>query len=200
MRPGRFEHKDEGRAVAEFKKHERAQDAVRKLIDGGVTPNSISIVGNGISTVEHVTGKASFASAARSGAINGALFGLFFSAFIFMTTPNVAIQLPLGLLLIAVALGILLNLALFAMTRKRRSYSSVNQIIASSYTVAVAGTTQYQKAVQLLGLQTVSSSADTNAPASEAINQPVVDDTPPRYGERISPKKDQDNATGEEPE
>lgn len=190
MRGGRFEHKSEGRPVAQFTKQERAQEAVRKLIDGGVTPNSISIEGTGVTTVEQVTGKLSFATAARSGAINGALFGIFFGAFVLMSTPNAPIQLPLGVLLIAIALGIVLNLGLFGVTRKRRSYASSSQIVASSYTLKVAGSEQYRKAQEILGPQTLSSDAKTQSAASSSSSTANINQEPPRYGERITPPSD----------
>ena len=197
MRPGRFEVKAEGRPVAQFTNQERAQEAARKLVDGGVTPNAISIEGVGITTLEQVTGKLSYATAARSGAINGALFGIFFGAFMLMSTPNIAIQLPLGVLLIAMALGIVLNLALFSMTRKRRSYASNSQLIASSYTLKIAGSEQYRKAQEILGPQTLKNEPTAQNEASRAQAAAKINEEPPRYGERINltsdPAKPNDN-------
>ena len=71
---------DTGEIVASMRDYESAQKTVSKLIAGEVPARDIAIVGQSVRTVERVTGKLGYAAAARSGAINGVLIGLFLAA------------------------------------------------------------------------------------------------------------------------
>ncbi len=135
----------------------------------------IAIVGQSVRTVERVTGKLGYAAAARSGAINGVLIGLFLAAILVLGNPEVPIQLFLGFVLIGVAVGMLLSLVTYAIVRRRRDFASVTQFAADHYEVTVLSTS-LGKARQVLGANKV-------AP----VRPPVNLDEPPRYGERITP-------------
>lgn len=162
-----------GEIVASTRDYESAQKTVSKLIAGEVPARDIAIVGQSVRTIERVTGKLGYAAAARSGAINGVLLGLFLSAILVLGNPEVPIQLFVGFVFIGVAVGMLLSLVTYAIVRRRRDFASVTQFAADHYEVTVLGAS-LSKARQVLGAAHV-------AP----VRPPVNLDEPPRYGERI---------------
>lgn len=163
---------DIGEVVASMRDYEAAQKTVSKLIAGEVPARDIAIVGQGIRTVERITGRLGYATAARSGAVNGILIGLFLSAILVLGNPEVPIQLFVGFVLIGVAIGMILSLVTFAIVRRRRDFASVTQLASDHYEVTVLAAS-LAKARQVLGAR----------PA--APRPPVNLDEPPRYGERI---------------
>lgn len=166
---------DTGEVVASMSNYEKAQKTVSQLIAAEVPARDIAIIGQGVRTVERVTGKLGYAAAARSGAINGILIGLFLSAILVLGNPEVPIQLFVGFVLIGVAVGMLLSLVTYAIVRRRRDFASVTQFAADRYEVTVQPTS-LSKARQALGPVKVAS-----------VRPPVNLDEPPRYGERIAP-------------
>ncbi len=166
---------DTGEIVASMRDYESAQKTVSKLIAGEVPARDIAIVGQSVRTVERVTGKLGYAAAARSGAINGVLIGLFLSAILVLGNPEVPIQLFVGFVFIGVAVGMILSLITYAIVRRRRDFASVTQFAADHYEVTVLAAS-LSKARQVLGAARV-------AP----VRPPVNLDEPPRYGERITP-------------
>lgn len=167
--------RDEGEIVASTRDYEGAQKTVSKLIAQEVPARDIAIIGQSVRTVERITGRLGYAAAARSGAINGVLIGLFLSAILVIGNPEVPIQLFVGFVFIGVALGMLLSLVTYAIVRRRRDFASVTQFAADHYEVRVQ-TTSLAKARLALGA------------AKPAPVRALVDlDEPPRYGERIAP-------------
>lgn len=166
---------DTGEIVASMRDYESAQKTVSKLIAGEVPARDIAIVGQSVRTVERVTGKLGYAAAARSGAINGVLIGLFLAAILVLGNPEVPIQLFVGFVFIGVAVGMILSLVTYAIVRRRRDFASVTQFAADHYEVTVQAAS-LSKARQVLGAARV-------AP----VRPPVNLDEPPRYGERIAP-------------
>ena len=164
-----------GEIVASMRDYESAQKTVSKLIAGEVPARDIAIVGQSVRTVERVTGKLGYAAAARSGAINGVLIGLFLSAILVLGNPEVPIQLFVGFVFIGVAVGMILSLITYAIVRRRRDFASVTQFAADHYEVTVLAAS-LAKAREVLGAARV-------AP----VRPPVNLDEPPRYGERITP-------------
>ena len=167
--------RDEGEIVASTRDYEGAQKTVSKLIAQEVPARDIAIIGQSVRTVERITGRLGYAAAARSGAINGVLIGLFLSAILVIGNPEVPIQLFVGFVFIGVALGMLLSLVTYAIVRRRRDFASVTQFAADHYEVRVQATS-LAKARLALG-------AAKPAP----VRAPVDLDEPPRYGERIAP-------------
>jgi hypothetical protein len=208
MMGGRFpQGSDEvGQTVASFSTYEAAQKAVSTLIAGDVPARDITIVGQGLRSVERVTGRLGYASAARSGAINGMLLGLLFSAILVIGSPSVPIQAFVGVLFVGIAIGMLLSIITYSFVRRRRDYASVMQVVADHYevTVTAAG---IHRARQILGPQATPETA-ASPPAPEAGQHPETLAEPPRYGERVSntpeqapassPPSSEDDAPGEQ--
>ncbi|MFE6734270.1 general stress protein [Microbacterium sp. NPDC057650] len=167
---------DVGEIVSSVRDYESAQKTVSKLIAGEVPARDIAIVGMGVRTIERVTGRLGYAMAARSGAINGVLIGLFLSAIMLFGNPNAPITLFLGFVFIGVALGMIMSLISFAIVRRRRDFASVTQLAADHYEVRVQPAS-LAKARQVVG------TAERPEPTRPVVNL----DEPPKYGERIDP-------------
>src|SRR5690606_19022809 len=109
-----------GETVESVRDYEAAQKTVSKLIAGEIPARDIAIVGQGVRTIERITGKLGYATAARQGAVNGVLIGLLLSAILVIGNPDVPMQLFLGFVFIGVALGMILSLVTYAIVRRRR--------------------------------------------------------------------------------
>ncbi|HEX5858553.1 MAG TPA: general stress protein [Microbacterium sp.] len=183
-----------GETVATFPEYEAAQKAVSKLIAAEVAARDIAIVGSGLRSIERVTGKLGYATAARSGAINGVLIGLFFAAILVLGSPSVPIQAFVGVLFVGIAVGMLLSLVTYSFVRRRRDYASVVQVTADHYEVTVAARSIH-RAREILGRgpvvdHDVVAALDPGPPVAQRPVAPVERPEPPRYGERVAPAPD----------
>jgi len=170
---------EHGETIAEYSSYEGAQKSVSALIAADIPAKDIAIVGRGLRSVETVTGRLGYAAAARSGAINGILLGLLFSAIFVLGTPNAAIQLFVGVMFVGIAIGMLMSIITYSVLRRRRDYTSITQLIAEEYEVTVLPRS-LQRARQILGAATPAAPAPAPAPAIDV-------DSPPQYGERLPP-------------
>ena len=154
MNGGRFPQNvgDVGQKVASFPDYEAAQKAVSALIAAEIPARDIAIVGQGLRSIERVTGRLGYATAARSGAINGVLLGLLFSAILVIGTPSVPIQAFVGVVFVGIAIGMLLSIVTYSFVRRRKDFASVMQVVADHYEVTIA-TDSVQRARQVLGRQ-----------------------------------------------
>jgi len=201
---------DVGETVASFPEYEPAQKAVSTLISAEIAARDIAIVGSGLRSIERVTGKLGYATAARSGAINGVLIGLFFAAILVLGSPAVPIQAFVGVLFVGIAVGMLLSLITYSFVRRRRDYASVVQVTADHYEVTVASRSIH-RAREILGRGVVVDHATVTAveQVRPVPQQPVsgperptpaepprygemepprgLETEPPRYGERVAP-------------
>jgi len=191
-----------GETVATVTEYEAAQKLVSQLIAGEIPARAIAIVGVGVQTVERVTGRLGYANAARSGAVNGVLIGLFLSAIFVLGNPAVPMQAFVGILFVGVAIGMILSLITYSIVRRRRDYASVMQLKADHYEVTVLPDS-VGKARQVLGRavtpipQPGRAAEAPTAPATGSAGGPVVAppqygeriEEPPRYGERIAPQR-----------
>ena len=166
-----------GEKVASFPTYEKAQKAVSSLIAGEVPARDIAIVGSGLRSIERITGRLGYATAARSGALNGLMLGLLFAFIFVLGTPTVQISAFIGVLLVGMALGMLLSLGTYSIVRRRRDFASVMQVTADHYDVCVAAAS-LAKARGVLG---------PAGAARTVVARPAVptDAAPPQYGERV---------------
>ncbi|GAA3019755.1 general stress protein [Microbacterium dextranolyticum] len=168
---------EHGEKIADYATYQGAQQAVSSLIAGDIPARDIAIVGHGLRSIETVTGRLGYAAAARSGAINGILLGLLFSAIFVLGTPNAAIQLFVGVMFVGIALGMLMSIVTYALLRRRRDFTSVTQVVADRYEVTVLPRSIH-RAREIVG----------RVVAPVAPSAPAVDlSTPPQYGERVDP-------------
>lgn len=167
-----------GEKIASFPTYEQAQKAVSSLIAGEVPARDIAIVGSGLRSIERVTGRLGYATAARSGALNGLMLGLLFAFIFVLGQPTLQISLFVGVLLVGMALGMLLSLGTYSIVRRRRDFASVMQVAADHYDVCVAATSVH-KARGIVG--------PSSAPRTVVSRPAASPSDPPQYGERIAP-------------
>jgi hypothetical protein len=186
-----------GQTVASFPTYEGAQKAVSTLIAADVPARDIAIVGQGLRSIERITGRLGYAAAARTGAINGLLLGLLFSAILVLGSPSVPIQAFVGVMFVGIAIGMLMSIIAYSLVRRRRDYASVMQVLADHYEVTV-GASSIHRARQVLGssVPPPAPPADPTvagvAPAPVATpDAPIAEEEPPRYGERVVPAPDE---------
>ncbi|MGX5772986.1 general stress protein [Microbacterium trichothecenolyticum] len=177
-----------GQTVASFPTYEAAQKAVSSLIAADIPARDIAIVGQGLRSIERITGRLGYASAARSGAVNGLLLGLLFSAILVIGSPSVPIQAFVGVLFVGIAIGMLLSIVAYSFVRRRRDYASVMQVVADHYEVTVTDNS-IGRARQVLGPQSAVTPATPVAPSGASTPpRPAQPTEPPKYGERVAPE------------
>jgi hypothetical protein len=128
-----------GEAVASFERYEEAQAAVDRLAAADFPVRRVSIVGADLKSVERITGRMSYGRAALGGAVSGAWLGLFFGLLLLIAAPQSDVVFVGAAVLIGAAFGMMFNVVTYAMRRRRRDFSSIAQIVASSYSVVVEG-------------------------------------------------------------
>ncbi|KXZ61636.1 hypothetical protein Mlaev_00393 [Microbacterium laevaniformans] len=176
---------EHGEKVADFATYPAAQKAVSQLVEADIPARDIAIVGHGLRSVETVTGRLGYAAAARSGAVNGILLGLLFSAIFVLGTPNAAIQLFIGVMLVGIALGMLMSIITYSIVRRRRDYTSITQVLADRYEVTVLPRSIH-RAREVVG-RTVAPAAAHRPPTAPVSAATPDTSTPPQYGERVDP-------------
>ncbi|SEC52425.1 hypothetical protein SAMN04489806_3126 [Paramicrobacterium humi] len=126
-----------GETVASYETYPEAQRAVDKLAAAEFPVKKVTIIGNGLTSVERITGKLSYGRAAASGAVSGAWLGLFFGLLLILINPTADMVFMGAAILIGAAFGMVFTMFNYAINRKRRDFSSIAQIVASSYAVMV---------------------------------------------------------------
>ncbi|SKC45383.1 general stress protein [Okibacterium fritillariae] len=127
-----------GETVASFETYEAAQQAVDRLAGADFPVKQLSIVGDGLKSVERVTGKLSYGRAAGGGALSGAWLGLFFGLLLVIVNPASSLAFVGAAILIGAAFGMMFTIVTYSLNRRRRDFTSVMQVLATSYTVIVA--------------------------------------------------------------
>lgn len=198
-----------GQTVASFPTYEGAQKAVSALIAAEIPARDIAIVGHDLRSVERVTGRLGYAEAARSGAINGLLLGMLFSAILVLGSPSVPIQAFVGVLFVGIAIGMLLSLITYALVRRRRDFASVMQVVAERYDVTVSAAADVAKARGVLGPSSPAVPVTPATPDVEGVEPPEPErpeagapapaSEPPRYGERVEPSAPVPGSAAESP-
>ncbi len=178
-----------GETVASFPTYEGAQKAVSALIAADVPARDIAIVGSGLRSIERVTGRLGYATAARQGAINGLLLGLFFSAIFVLGNSAVPVSAFVGVLFVGVALGMLMSIGAYAIVRRRRDFASVMQVVADHYEVTVLPTSIHRAREVMGPMSAPPAPRPPRAGTDERSAPPEYGErsAPPEYGERVAP-------------
>ncbi|PSL39905.1 hypothetical protein CLV49_3560 [Labedella gwakjiensis] len=145
-----------GETVASFDDYAGAQAAVDKLAAADFPVRRASIVGSDLKSVERITGRMSYGRAAAAGALSGAWLGLFFGLLLVIVSPESGFVFVGAAALIGAAFGMLFNVVTYTARRRRRDFSSIAQIVASSYSVIVE-VELANKARNILGVSATSS-------------------------------------------
>jgi hypothetical protein len=126
-----------GDVLGTYDTYAEAQGVVDRLAQADFDVAALAIIGNDLHTVERVTGKLTYGRSAGAGAASGAWFGLFGGILLFLFTANPMITYAIAAIIIGAAFGMLFGVVTYAATRRRRDFTSTNQVVASSYQVLV---------------------------------------------------------------
>jgi hypothetical protein len=126
-----------GDVLGTYETYLEAQQVVDRLSKADLDVKQLTIVGNDLKTVEHVTGKLSYGRAALGGAASGAWFGLFIGLVLFIFSPVPNFGLVAAAALIGAGSGMLFGIATYGLSRRRRDFTSTHQVLASNYQVIV---------------------------------------------------------------
>jgi hypothetical protein len=127
-----------GEVVGTYETYPEAQSAVDVLARADFPVNKLSIVGSDLKTVERVTGKLSWGRVALAGAASGAWLGIFFGLLLVIFSPTTNFGFIIAAVLIGAGFGMLFGVVSYAINRRRRDFTSMTQVLASSYQVIVA--------------------------------------------------------------
>jgi hypothetical protein len=124
-----------GDVLGTYETYVEAQQVVDKLAKADFDVRQLAIIGSDLKTIERITGKLTYGRSALGGAATGAWFGLFAGTvlFLFASTPNVTYAV--AVILIGAAFGMLFGIVSYAVNRRRKDYTSTNQVVATSYQV-----------------------------------------------------------------
>lgn len=155
----------DGVVVASFPTYAEAQAAVNKVSEAEAEIRGLAIVGNDLKLVERVMGRLTWGKVAFNGMLRGLMFGVFFGLAIYLLMPE-SLQSAFILPLLGAAMGIILAIVTHAMTRKRREFSSVQQVMASRYDI-VAPQTIAGKTMHVIGQR--AAAAPVTSPAEAPV-------------------------------
>ncbi|MGW4210711.1 general stress protein [Lentzea sp. NPDC004789] len=128
----------ESSLLATFSDYLEAQRLVDRMSDDGFPVESVRIIGDGVRTVEQVTGRMTRGRAAVAGAASGAWFGVFIGLLFGLFTAGAAwLWLLLVSLVIGAFWGAVFGFVAHWSTRGRRDFSSVMTLQAQRYEVHV---------------------------------------------------------------
>jgi heat induced stress protein YflT len=162
-----------GEAIATYETYLEAQQAVDVLARADFPVNRLSIVGSDLKSVERVTGKLSWGRVAIAGAASGAWLGLFFGLLLIIFSPATSLAFIIAALLIGAGFGMLFGLVSYGINRRRRDYTSMTQVMATSYSVLVESDLVHRARNLLAGHEAA-------APAREEQHAPAHPSDPPQ--------------------
>lgn len=126
----------QGELLGRYRSYEDAQKVVDHLAkDPDFDIKTVTIVGNELRSVEKVRGRLTYPRAAGTGALQGALFGVFMGLLLMLFSP----QDPLVSLGMAVLMGMgiwmIFGVISFAARRGTRGFISASQLVATTFDV-----------------------------------------------------------------
>lgn len=168
------QHLPSGVVVASFETYDQAQAAIAKVSGAEGELSGLAIVGNDLKLVERITGRLTWGKVALAGAVRGLGFGAFIGLVYMLLVPE-AIGSVLLFPLLGLAFGILLGVVTHSMTRRKRDYASVQQVLAARYDV-VAPQQSAGKAMHIIGQRGAAAPVADEQPAAQ--QQPVAERPP----------------------
>ena len=119
-----------------FEKYEEAQAVVDYLSDQEFPVDQCMIVGTDLKQVERVTGRLTTGRVALGGVTSGVWLGLFVGLIFALFAPTGdALVTVLGAVAFGAFFGVVWALIGYGMTRGRRDFVSVTQVVATRYEV-----------------------------------------------------------------
>lgn len=138
--------------LASFPTYAGAEQLVDRLSDAGFRVEHSRIVGNGLRSVEYVTGRLTSGRAALAGAASGAWFGLLIGVLLSLfSSGSTSFGDVLGCVVVGALWWALFGYIAHRATRGRRDFSSVQGMEAGRYEVHVDAD-RADEAIRLGGL------------------------------------------------
>lgn len=135
----RVEPETGSRVIGSFPSYRGAQALVDRLSDSGFPVEHLAIVGDGLRTVERVTGRLTWAKAIGIGAVNGLMIGAFVCLLIALLSPRAAAGETATFLVLGggygALIGAVIQLVYYWSTRGSRDFMSVRGTVAQRYRV-----------------------------------------------------------------
>jgi hypothetical protein len=120
-----------------FDKYEDAQGAIDFLSDKGFPVQNCMIVGTDLKQIERVTGRLTTGRVAVGGLLSGLWLGLFVGLIFSIFGTGDDLRIILSTALFGAMFGLVWALTGYAVTKGRRDFTSVSQIVATRYEVLV---------------------------------------------------------------
>jgi hypothetical protein len=149
-RPATLPSVPKGDVLGTYDSYIEAQSVVDRLAKADFEVKKLSIVGNDLKTVEHVTGKLTYGRAAGAGAASGAYFGLFLGILLILFAPTSGLGFVVAAIFIGAGFGMLFGIVSYALNRRRRDFTSTHQVLASNYQIII-DPEQTARAQEVLG-------------------------------------------------
>jgi len=124
-------------SLAVYDDYAAAQKAVDFLSDEKFPVEHLMIVGTDLKRIERITGRLTTGRVAAGGLLSGIWLGLFVGLIFMLFTDEDALGVILSTVAIGALFGVIWALLGYAMTRGRRDFSSVTQVVATKYEVLV---------------------------------------------------------------
>ena len=129
------------RRIATFDDYAEAERAVQQLTSHGFPVERVAIVGRDLRSVEQITGRLTFGSAAwrgaLSGALPGALIGWVFGLLAWVNPLIGGLLLALYGLIFGAVLGAIAGMIAYAFQRGKRDFASVTLMQAQHFDLVV---------------------------------------------------------------
>lgn len=121
--------------VATYATYIEAQKAVDFLADEKFPVENIAIVGTDLRLVERVTGRKTWGTVLRDGALNGLGTGLLVALLFILFFPGSTLLLFIAALLMGVIISVLFGAIAFGLSQGRRDFNSIAKTVATRYEV-----------------------------------------------------------------
>ncbi len=124
-------------SLAVYDDYAAAQKTVDFLSDHEFPVKNLMIVGTDLKRVERITGRLTTGRVALGGLLSGLWLGLFVGLIFSFFVDEDVLAMILSTVLLGAVFGIVWALLGFALTRGRRDFSSITQVVATRYEVLV---------------------------------------------------------------
>jgi hypothetical protein len=124
-------------SLAVYDDYAAAQKTVDFLSDREFPVKNLMIVGTDLKRVERITGRLTTGRVALGGLLSGLWLGLFVGLIFSFFVDEDVLAMILSTVLLGAVFGIVWALLGFALTRGRRDFSSITQVVATRYEVLV---------------------------------------------------------------
>jgi hypothetical protein len=124
-------------SLAVYDDYAAAQKAVDFLADNKFPVEQCMIVGTDLKRIERITGRLTTTRVGVGGLLSGVWLGLFVGLIFTLFTDEDVLITIVSTMLFGALFGLIWALVGYAMTRGRRDFSSVTQVVATRYEVLV---------------------------------------------------------------